>query len=160
MPTLRPLTSAVKIEYLLLFLAVLTFCTTEFFRIKTSQKFDTFDRTFSEIEAGNASELENQLPADFSQVTKPYAYFNRNIAQEISNITVLLSENEESEHLYSALLLFQTKIHRIQRKVAFGYEMLLYFSAFLTLGSLALIIHKKNVQNTESLKFFTFCRKR
>ena len=96
-----------------------------------------------------------QLPADFTQVTKPYAYFNRSIAQEISNITVLLSENEESENLYSALLSFQIKIHRIQRKVAFGYEMLLYFSAFLTLGSLALIIHKKNVQNTEFIRLKT-----
>ena len=109
---------------------------------------------------GGRKYSENQLPADFTLVTKPYAYFNRSIAQEISNITVLLSENEESENLYSALLSFQTKIHRIQRRVAFGYEMLLYFSVFLTLGSLALIIHKKNVQNTESLKFFTSCRKR
>ena len=67
MPTLRPLTSAVKIEYLLLFLTALTFCTTEFFRIKTSQKFDTFDRTFSEIEAENAVLLENQ-PGDASIV--------------------------------------------------------------------------------------------
>ena len=69
MPTPRPLTFAVKIEYFLLFLAVLTFCTTEFFRIKTSQKFDNFDRTFSEIEAKNASTLEN-LRGGYASIVK------------------------------------------------------------------------------------------
>ena len=119
----RPL----HIEYILIFIALMTFSSTAVFKSQAMKKFDSLDQKFIEIQK---SEL------DISEIEKdcvPYTYFDKNLSQKFQSIRSLVLSDTGGAFAIE-LSQFQNEIHKSQRGIAFGYDSFLYFSAILTIG--------------------------
>lgn len=130
------------IEYILIFIAVMTFSSTAVFKSQAMKKFDSLDQKFIEIQ---------QSELDISEIEKdcvPYTYFDKNLSQKFQSLRSLVLSDTGGAFAIE-LSQFQNEIHKSQRGIAFGYDSFLYFSAILFLIALGVIITKKISQKAE-----------
>ncbi|MCR4822375.1 MAG: hypothetical protein K5873_05835 [Treponema sp.] len=130
---------SIRIEYILLVIAVLNFSVTEFCRQKAINKFFELD-AFFEMEANNVSDyplergetIYNKVSPDFATLLHPYFYFNPSLAKDYISPSSLKNE-----------------IHIEQWKIASGFDKLLLFSLFLSFIALSSIAYRQFLQRAE-----------
>lgn len=128
------------IEYILIFIAVMTFSSTAIFKSEAMKKFDNLDQKFIEIQKSTA---------DISEIKKiciPYTYFDKRLERKFKSIS---SDKMTDTDFAIKLSKFQNEIHKSQRNISFGYDSFLYFSAILFLIALGVILTKKISQKAE-----------
>ncbi|MBP3773305.1 MAG: hypothetical protein J6I53_11560, partial [Treponema sp.] len=102
----RPL----HIEYILIFIAVMTFSSTAVFKSQAMKKFDSLDQKFIEIQ---------QSELDISEIEKdcvPYTYFDKNLSQKFQSLRSLVLSDTGGAFAIE-LSQFQNEIHKSQRGI-------------------------------------------
>ncbi|WP_191015939.1 sensor histidine kinase [Treponema zioleckii] len=130
------------IEYILIFIAVMTFSSTAVFKSQAMKKFDSLDQKFIEIQKSTL---------DISEIEKdciPYTYFDKNLEKEFKSLSSQKMPDADSTFAIEVSQ-FQNEIHKSQRMISFGYDSFLYFSAILFLIALGVILTKKISQKAE-----------
>ncbi len=130
---------SIRIEYILLIIAVINFSVTEFCRQKAIGKFFELDEYFEmEVPQTNDNQLRqgnnifNQASPKFASLLHPYFYFNPALSEE---------------HLRPSTL--KNEIHIEQWKIVAGFDKLLLFSLLLSFISLSSIIYHQFIQRSE-----------
>ena len=133
---IRPRPRRLRIEYILLVIAVLNFSVTEFCKQKALNKFFELDEFFERTEDSEYKitppRIQNKNSVNSPFLLQPYFYFNPELAQD----SVSPSE-------------LKTKIHIEQWKIALGFDRLLFFSALLSFISGSFIIYRQFMQKSE-----------
>ena len=141
----RPL----HIEYILIFIAVMTFSSTAIFKSQAMKKFDSLDRKFIEIQkSGHFEKFNDQMLFDIEKDCIPYIYFDKKLEKKFRALS--LKNWTDTDDLFAIeVSRFQNEIHKSQRGISFGYDSFLYFSAILFLIALGVILTKKISQKAE-----------
>ena len=108
------------IEYILIFIAVMTFSSTAVFKSQAMKKFDSLDQKFIEIQKSTL---------DISEIEKdciPYTYFDKNLEKEFKSLSSQKMPDADSTFAIEVSQ-FQNEIHKNQRMISFGYDSFLYF---------------------------------
>lgn len=135
------------IEYILIFIAVMTFSSTAIFKSQAMKKFDSLDRKFIEIQkSGHFEKFNDQMLFDIEKDCVPYTYFDKSLERKFKSIS---SDKMTDTDFAIEFSKFQNEIHKSQRNISFGYDSFLYFSAILFLITLGVIFTKKNSQKAE-----------
>ena len=137
------------IEYILIFIAVITFSSTAIFKSQAMKKFDSLDRKFIEIQkSGHFEKFNDQMLFDIEKDCIPYTYFDKKLEKKFRALS--LKNWTDTDDLFAIeVSQFQNEIHKSQRGISFGYDSFLYFSAILFLIALGVILTKKISQKAE-----------
>lgn len=150
-----------KIEFILLYIAVINFSVTEYCRMKAGRMFAQLDADFSLVQNAVASQVINdKITDDFLNKLKPYVYFDSGFSQDFNKVRLALglpaTLNAPDFDVTDTIILlsdFQNKIHNIQRGVSSGFDTLMFFSAALMIIVGAFIIYKQILQKSEFERF-------
>ncbi len=150
-----------KIEFILLYIAVINFSVTEYCRFKAGKMFSRLDEDFSLVQNALTNQtIDESFIDNFLNKLKPYVYFDSGFSQDYDRVRSLLTipdkaENSELNLSEKIILLsiFQNKTHNIQRGVSSGFDTLIFFSAALMIIVGAFIIYKQIIQKSEFERF-------
>ena len=116
------------IEYILIFIAVMTFSSTAVFKSQAMKKFDSLDQKFIEIQiSGHFEKFNDQILFDIEKDCVPYTYFDKSLERKFKSIS---SDKMTDTDFAIEFSKFQNEIHKSQRNISFGYDSFLYFSAY------------------------------
>lgn len=135
-----------KIEYILIFIAVLIFSSTIVLKKSATTEFTKLNSEISYIQ------LKHENTINLEDAFLPFTYFNQDIEEKLCGIMKLLEkEDDESaqNQLIDSAIAFQMSINDIEQKLRFGYDCLLYCSLFLAMIGVFVILSKNFAFKTE-----------
>lgn len=150
-----------KIEFLIIYIAVITLAVSICFKTYSNLKIASLDsqmlKVQLEIKHGsyNYQELIKKLEYDYA----PYTYFDENLKVELAKILELLQTNQDN---IEPIITFQNNMHQTQSRLNLGYDTLLYCSMILiSISGFTLLekafknkidLHRLKVMNEEQSK--------
>ncbi len=148
-----------NIEYILIFISIVNFSYTLYFKSNAVREFNKLDEIISYIQLYDVKE---NLPSMYTDINSfcsgledeylPFTYFNPELEKQLKEILFLLQDNSltnEHEQIISVTMAFQNNMHINQRKLVFGYDSLLYCSLILLAIAIFVIIYNNMLQKNE-----------
>lgn len=142
------------IEYILIFIAVLTFSCTAFFKFRAVKNFDSLDRKFIALQEMNILDSAEinihsgggilQFLSAIEKDSIPYTYFNKPLERSIHQLSSI-----DSALFGIEVSRIQNEIHKMQREISFGYDSFFYFSAIIIMVAVSVIITKKILEKAD-----------
>ena len=135
-----------KIEYILLIISLLNFCSTVSLKNMSQNNFINMENVLENINSIESGELEDT----FYQFT----YFSREFKNQLEEIIRLkdYADENQKENLTEAADNFSTSIRKREQQLIFSYDAILYCSLILCFISGAVIFYKIVHQKNELLK--------
>ena len=145
-----------KIELLIIYVAIINFGFSIYFKTYSNKKISELDSQMLKIQleekSGNFdhtdhTELTEKLKYDYA----PFTYFDEELKTELSEIIELLETNQNT---IEPIITFQNNMHQTQTRLNLGYDTLLYCSLILIMIAVFLIVEKsfKNKIDLHRLK--------
>lgn len=145
-----------KIELLIIYVAIINFGFSIYFKTYSNRKISELDSQMLKIQleenSGNFdhadhTELTEKLKYDYA----PFTYFDETLQSELSEICTLL---ETGANTIEPIITFQSNMHQTQNRLNLGYDTLLYCSLILIIIAVFLIVEKafKNKIDLHRLK--------
>ena len=145
-----------KIELLIIYVAIINFGFSIYFKTYSNKKISELDSQILKIQleekSGNFdhtdhTELTEKLKYDYA----PFTYFDEELKTELSEIIKLLETNQST---IEPIITFQNNMHQTQTRLNLGYDTLLYCSLILIMIAVFLIVEKafKNKIDLHRLK--------
>ena len=145
-----------KIELLIIYVAIINFGFSIYFKTYSNKKISELDSQMLKIQleekSGNFdhtdhTELTEKLKYDYA----PFTYFDEELKTELSEIIKLLETNQST---IEPIITFQNNMHQTQTRLNLGYDTLLYCSLILIMIAVFLIVEKafKNKIDLHRLK--------
>ena len=133
-----------KIELLIIYVAIINFGFSIYFKTYSNKKISELDSQMLKIQleekSGNFdhtdhTELTEKLKYDYA----PFTYFDEELKTELSEIIELLETNQNT---IEPIITFQNNMHQTQTRLNLGYDTLLYCSLILIMIAVFLIVEK------------------
>lgn len=142
-----------KIELLIIYVAIINFGFSIYFKTYSNKKISELDSQMLKIQleenSGNFNhdDLIEKLTYDYT----PFTYFDEELKTELSEIIELLETNQNT---IEPIITFQNNMHQTQNRLNLGYDTLLYCSLILIMIAVFLIVEKafKNKIDLHRLK--------
>lgn len=141
-----------KIEYILLSISLLIFCSTVTLKSLSQKNFIKTESVLENI--SNTYIEETESPDDLEELFFQYTYFNRTIKNQLERIINLKKSKGENQNeiLMEAANNFSTSIRIREQQLMFSYDAILYCSLLLCFISGSVIFYKITQQKNELLK--------
>lgn len=145
--------SLFKIELIFIYIAVINFGFSIYFKTYANRMISTLDSQMLKIQleenGGNFDHknIAEKLEYDY----EPFTYFDAELKNELSEIITLLQNNEST---VEPIISFQNHMHQTQNRLNLGYDSLLYCSLILVVIAVFLIAENsfKNRIDLQRLK--------
>ena len=130
-----------KIELLIIYVAIINFGFSIYFKTYSNKKISELDSQMLKIQleenSGNFNhdDLIEKLTYDYA----PFTYFDEELKTELSEIIELLETNQST---IEPIITFQNNMHQTQNRLNLGYDTLLYCSLILIMIAVFLIVEK------------------
>lgn len=130
-----------KIELLIIYVAIINFGFSIYFKTYSNKKISELDSQMLKIQlkknSGNFNhdDLIEKLTYDYA----PFTYFDEELKTELSEIIELLETNQST---IEPIITFQNNMHQTQNRLNLGYDTLLYCSLLLIMIAVFLIVEK------------------
>lgn len=130
-----------KIELLIIYVAIINFEFSIYFKTYSNKKISELDSQMLKIQleenSGNFNhdDLIEKLTYDYA----PFTYFDEELKAELSEIIELLETNQST---IEPIITFQNNMHQTQNRLNLGYDTLLYCSLILIMIAVFLIVEK------------------
>ena len=130
-----------KIELLIIYVAIINFGFSIYFKTYSNRKISELDSQMLKIQleenSGNFNhdDLIEKLTYDYA----PFTYFDQELKTELSEIIELLETNQNT---IEPIITFQNNMHQTQIRLNLGYDTLLYCSLILIMIAVFLIVEK------------------
>ena len=130
-----------KIELLIIYVAIINFGFSIYFKTYSNKKISELDSQMLKIQleenSGNFNhdDLIEKLTYDYA----PFTYFDEELKTELSQIIELLETNQNT---IEPIITFQNNMHQTQNRLNLGYDTLLYSSLILIMIAVLLIVEK------------------
>lgn len=130
-----------KIELLIIYVAIINFGFSIYFKTYSNKKISELDSQMLKIQleenSGNFNhdDLIEKLTYDYA----PFTYFDEELKTELSEIIELLETNQST---IEPIITFQNNMHQTQNRLNLGYDTLLYCSLILIMIAIFLIVEK------------------
>lgn len=141
---LKVIRKILRIEYILVFIATLSFAFTLLFKNLELKNFNSFLSRLNEIY--NKKTVDHigleKLKKDFKQFT----YYNETLDTNLQNFIETVKKQENPTPPYLSVL---KEMYRNQQQLIFGYECLIYISFFIELVAILVFFQKNSIQKNE-----------
>ena len=130
-----------KIELLIIYVAIINFGFSIYFKTYSNRKISELDSQMLKIQleenSGNFNHenLIEKLTYDYA----PFTYFDEELKNELSEIIEILETNQNT---IEPIITFQNNMHQTQNRLNLGYDTLLYCSLILIMIAVFLIVEK------------------
>lgn len=138
-----------KIELLIIYVAVIIFGFSIYFKTYSNNRISELDSQMLKIQlekkspGKTAQSYNHQAHIDIAKKLKydyaPFTYFDENLQEELSEICELL---ETDGNAIEPIITFQNNMHQTQNRLNLGYDTLLYSSLILIMIAVFLIAEK------------------
>ena len=133
-----------KIELLIIYVAIINFGFSIYFKTYSNKKISELDSQMLKIQLEENS--ANSVHADHTELIEkltydyaPFTYFDEELKTELSEIIELLETNQNT---IEPIITFQNNMHQTQNRLNLGYDTLLYCSLILIMIAVFLIVEK------------------
>ncbi len=155
----------IRIEYVLIFVSLLTFAITEICKLRVNDEYKKLDSDFASLRNEIVSGVTTVIPDKFSSRValendlRPYLFFDSNLESSFKAIFDSTTGTSSTVGVDTDRLIvlqdFQNRIHEKQRSISQGFDRLISFSMVIAAISVALIIFRHGEEKSKLLRVQT-----
>lgn len=155
----------IRIEYVLIFVSLLTFAVTEICKLRVNDEYKKLDSDFAGLRNEIVSGVTTVTPDKFSSRValendlRPYLFFDSNLESSFKAIFDSTTGTSSTVGVDTDRLIvlqdFQNRIHEKQRSISQGFDRLIFFSMVIAAISVALIIFRHGEEKSKLLRVQT-----